>query len=356
MIRMGHEAEIAIAPIELGPMLERVLGWSAINSGTPNLAGLATMAEVLAVAFARLPGELELLDPAPGHGVSATGESVPIDAGKHLVLRVRPDAERRVLLTGHMDTVYGPEDAFQTCEWLDERRLRGPGVLDMKSGLAVMLAGLEAFEQSGPSLGYDVLINSDEETGSASSASIIADLARGKLAALTYEPTMPGGFVARARPGSGNYSAVVRGRAAHAGRNPEDGRNALVAASDLALRLSRERRPDFSINPAKIDGGGPNNVVPPLAVLRFNIRPRAAEDSAEAADLVARLSAEFLRITTWRSMSTEAWAGPRSRSEQLPKPCLRWSRMLPRRSATESSGAIPVASATATTSLPAASP
>jgi glutamate carboxypeptidase len=89
-----------------------------------------------------------------------------------------------------------------------------------------------------------VLINADEETGSLSSAPLIARLAAGKAAALTYEPSaLPDGTLAGARAGSGNYSAVVTGKSAHAGRNPDDGRNALVAAADLALRLKALHRP-----------------------------------------------------------------------------------------------------------------
>ncbi|MCB2080004.1 MAG: hydrolase, partial [Novosphingobium sp.] len=163
------------------------------------------------------------------------------------------------------------------------------GTADMKGGLSLILAALTAFEATSPSLGYDVLINSDEETGSLSSASLIAELARGKLAALTYEPALPGGVMARARPGSGNFAAIVTGVSAHAGRNPEDGRNALVAAADIAQRLQAERRERLKINPARIEGGGPNNMVPDLAVLHFNIRPRGTEDMAQADMLIREL-------------------------------------------------------------------
>ncbi|HEX8535707.1 MAG TPA: M20/M25/M40 family metallo-hydrolase, partial [Allosphingosinicella sp.] len=77
---------------------------------------------------------------------------------------------------------------------------------------------------------------------------------------------------------SGNFSIFVHGRSAHAGRNPEDGRNAIVAAADLALRLAKAKGPRLSVNPARIDGGSPNNVVPDHAVLRVNMRPATAED------------------------------------------------------------------------------
>jgi glutamate carboxypeptidase len=275
-----------LAPIERAPILARTLEWAAVNSGTANLDGLAAMAGHLADAFAALPGEVRLVDPAPVEKVNASGQLQQVGHGRHLVLSVRPQAERRVILTGHMDTVYPLGHPFQTSTWLDADTLNGPGTADMKGGLALMLAGLAAYEQAGPTLGYDVLVNSDEETGSLSSAALIAHLAQGKLAALTYEPGLPDGSMARARPGSGNYAAIVTGRSAHAGRNPQDGRNALVAASDLALRLAAGVREGLSINPARIDGGGPNNVVPELAILHFNLRPRTPELATTAQALI----------------------------------------------------------------------
>lgn len=287
----GAEADL-LAPVERAPILDRTLEWAAINSGTGNLDGLAAMAGRLADAFAQLPGEVRLVDAAPVEKVDAKGQLRELGHGRHLVLSVRPEAERRVILTGHMDTVYAREHPFQTSAWLDDDTLNGPGTADMKGGLSLMLAGLTAYERAAPTLGYDVLINSDEETGSLSSAALIADLARGKLAALTYEPGLPDGSMARARPGSGNYAAVVTGRSAHAGRNPQDGRNALLAASDLALRLAAGIRDGLTINPARIEGGAPNNTVPDLAILHFNLRPRTPELAEVARALVDAAVAE----------------------------------------------------------------
>ena len=292
---MTREEALLLAPISRDAMTAQVLDWTAINSGTANLTGLADMADRLAEAFGSLPGTVSLTEPAPVETVTAAGETASVVHGRHLVLRVRPEAPRRVLLTGHMDTVYAPDHPFQSGAWLDGDRLNGPGAADMKGGLALMLAGLTAFEAGAPSLGYDVLINSDEETGSASSAPLIAELARDKIAALTYEPALPGGGMARARPGSGNFTAVVTGRAAHAGRNPADGRNAVVAAGDLALRLHRARQPALAINPARIEGGGPNNIVPALALLRINLRPRGPAEAVAARALLDRHLAEVAR-------------------------------------------------------------
>src|SRR3546814_4273662 len=96
----------------------------------------------------------------------------------------------------------------------------------MKGGLMVMLTALEAIERSpiAASIGYEAVINSDEEISSVGSAPMIAEAARGKHAALTYEPAMPDGMPAGARPGSGNFSIAITGKAAHDGRNPEEER------------------------------------------------------------------------------------------------------------------------------------
>ncbi|MES2059305.1 MAG: hydrolase [Pseudomonadota bacterium] len=266
------------------PMLAQVERWSEINSGTRNLAGLEKVAALLADAFSALPGDILLVEPEAAESVGIDGSVTPLAHGKHLHLRVRPDAPAQMLFTGHMDTVYPVDHPFQSLTFRDDGTLNGPGVADMKSGLALMLAALKSVEASPlrDRIGYEVVINSDEETGSFSSAGLIARAARGKIAALTYEPALPDGTLAGARGGTGNFSIVVHGLSAHAGRNPDDGRNAIVAAADLALRLAQARGPRLAVNPARIDGGGPNNVVPDLAILRVNFRPATLEDIARA--------------------------------------------------------------------------
>lgn len=284
-----------LARVNPAPMLNQVLAWSASNTGTGNLSGLAQQAALLADAFAALPGTVTLEAPAPVEAIAADGSTIAVDYGQHLVLRVRPQAVRRFLLTGHMDTVFPADHSFQQTRWLDDTTLNGPGVADMKGGIAVILAALTAFETSeaAAAVGYDVMVNADEETGSLSSARLIADLAYGKVAALTYEPSaLPDGTLAGARAGSGNYSLVVRGKSAHAGRNPDDGRNALVAAAALAVGLKAIHCDGLSVNPARIDGGSANNVVPDLAVLRFNIRPRDADAEFKFASAIEALIAK----------------------------------------------------------------
>jgi glutamate carboxypeptidase len=285
---MGELSKIEQVTVERAaaePMLDQVLEWSALNSGSRNLPGLERMAGVLADVFSALPGALELVDPAPVEAVDPAGRTIAMGHGRNLHLKVRPDAPVQLLFTGHMDTVFAIDHPFQHTQWLEDGVLNGPGVADMKGGLAVVLAALKAVETSGSadSLGYELIVNSDEEVGSLGSAPLIARAARGKSAALTYEPSaLPDGTFAGARPGSGNFSIVVHGKSAHAGRNPEDGRNAIVAAAELALRLERLIKDGLTVNSSRIEGGGPSNVVPDLAVLRVNLRPRTPDIEAEA--------------------------------------------------------------------------
>ncbi len=305
------------------PMLDQVLEWAAINSGSRNLSGLGRMAEVLGEAFSALPGELTMAEGGAVEAVDPSGRRFALEHGRNLHLNVRPQARLQLLFTGHMDTVYAADHDFQQIRWLEDGTLNGPGVADMKGGIAVMLAALKAVEASAAAgaIGYEVVINSDEEVGSLGSAALIAQAARGKRAALTYEPSaLPDGTLAGARPGSANFSLVVRGRSAHAGRNPEDGRNAILAAAELALRLEQAGRDGLSVNPARIDGGGPTNVVPDLAVLRVNLRPRNAEREAEARRLI---DAAVAAVAGEREVAIEVHGGfgrpPKPMTPQMEK-------------------------------------
>ena len=266
------------------PLLPRTLEWARTNSGTTNLDGLKSVAAMLADAFSVLPGDTRLVEPEPVDAVRADGSVDLVRRGQHLVATIRPEAPVRILLTGHMDTVFPADHSFQQITELETGVLNGPGLADMKGGISVMLGALQLLEQSrfASRIGYDVMINSDEEVGSGSSAALIKRLAGGKTAALTYEPALPDGTLAGERGGSGNFSIIFTGKSAHAGRNPDEGRNALIAAADMALRLKALHREGLSVNPAKIDGGGPNNAVPEHAILRVNFRPKSLEDQSEA--------------------------------------------------------------------------
>lgn len=296
MLRISSLELAALEIIDGAAMLAQVEAWAAVNSGSRNLAGLTTMADLLTAAVCPLGGDALLVEPSAITAIGVDGRAAPLPHGHNLHVARRPTAAVRVLLTGHMDTVFAADHPFQACRWLDATTLNGPGTADMKGGIAVMLAALAALEASpfAERLGWEVVINSDEEVSSLGSAALLAGAARRCHLGLTYEPALPDGTLAGGRKGSGNFSAVVRGRAAHAGREIEEGRNAVLAAADLALRLAALMRahPGVSVNPAKIDGGGPNNIVPDLAVLRFNVRPTTpAEQETITAAIAALVTA-----------------------------------------------------------------
>jgi glutamate carboxypeptidase len=283
--------------IDQAAMLSQVQLWCGVNSGSFNLKGLTETAHMLVREFAQLPGNAALVQAQPTTRVLNNGDIDEMQHGDHLVVTVRPDAPIQLLFTGHMDTVFPVDHAFQAQKWISDGILNGPGAADMKGGIAVMLAALLAIESETdiPDFGYQVLINSDEEVGSPSSAGLISEMAQGKLAALTYEPALPDGTLAGARGGSGNYSFIITGKSAHAGRNPDDGRNALVAAADMAVRLKALTQEGLSVNPARIDGGGPNNVVPDHAILRVNLRPQNTEIQNKIIQSIASVVSDIER-------------------------------------------------------------
>ncbi|KTE38421.1 hypothetical protein ATE62_11335 [Sphingopyxis sp. HIX] len=279
-------------------MLDRTLAWSAINSGSFNLPGLSRMAELVGTETERLGGTTVLRDPAPFAYPDARGDLQPVQHGRNLHFRRdAADACNRVLLVGHMDTVFGVDHPFQVPERIDAQTIRGPGVADMKGGIVVMLTAIEALSQTSLAdrLGIEVIVNADEEVSSVGSEPLLAEAARRCTVGLAYEPSAtPEGVLAGARKGCANFAAAIGGRAAHAGRNPHEGRNAIVAAADLAGRIAAltETRPDLTANPARIDGGGPENIVPDRAVLRFNVRLADPADQTWLLDTLDRLVAE----------------------------------------------------------------
>jgi glutamate carboxypeptidase len=265
----------------------RAIDWANVNSGSRNAAGLARMLDLLEAAAAPLAAGVVRL---PTAGSTSVGDDGAVRTEAHadaLQISLRPEAAIQVVLPGHYDTVFPADSALQTVTTRADGALKGPGVADMKGGISVMLAALEAFEThpDRDRVGWTVLLSPDEEIGSPASAPLLAGLgARGHLG-MTYEPAMPDGSLAGARKGSGNYHLIVTGKAAHAGRAFEDGANAIAGAAILAARLHALNgvRDGVTVNVAKIAGGGPLNVVADNAVVRFNVRvpDKAASDWIE---------------------------------------------------------------------------
>jgi glutamate carboxypeptidase len=257
-------------------LVERAIGWCAINSGGRNLAGLAAQAALLESELALLPGTVARETLAPVVQIARGGEEEVEASGEALLLTVRPQAALQVVLTGHYDTVYPQDTQFRAVTRRPDGALHGPGIADMKGGLSVMLGALASFEHhpDASKVGYRVLLSPDEESGSLASAPLLAAIAQFAHLGLTYEPAMEDGALASARKGSGNFHVVVKGRAAHAGRDFAFGRNAVSAAALLAVRLTalNGQRQGVTLNVARMDGGGALNTVPDRAVLRFNVR------------------------------------------------------------------------------------
>jgi glutamate carboxypeptidase len=277
-------ADLAWLDGKRAEMTARLLEWCAINTGSANLSGLAAMRARLRDAFAALGSPADEAPTDRQSSVTPQGHLAEREVGATLRFVRRPQAPVRVLLAGHMDTVFAADHPFQRARMIDDNTLNAPGAADMKGGLLVMLYALKAIERSrfADRIGYEIVINADEEIGSPGSAKLLAEAAKRAQFACVYEPALADGTLAGARKGSGNFSAIFTGRAAHAGRDAASGRNALVASAEFATRIDRltGARPGLTVNVARIDGGGPNNVVPDRAVVRFNARVEAAADAA----------------------------------------------------------------------------
>lgn len=263
-------------------MLEQTMQLSAINSGTHNLAGLTRVAEEFSSLFAPLADTVEVLDSHDIERVDHQGSATTERYGKILSFSKRKSAPFQVLLCGHMDTVFPRDHTFQVPQQIDQHTVTGPGVADMKGGLLVMLTALEAFERSQTSdqLGWQVILNSDEETGSLGSSHVLKAAAQQAHAGLIYEPALADGTLAGARKGSGNFTLVAHGQSAHAGREFSSGRNAIMALTDAMLQLASltNIQRGITVNIARISGGQAFNVVPDQAVCQFNIRCQLPED------------------------------------------------------------------------------
>ncbi|OPX57126.1 glutamate carboxypeptidase [Oceanospirillum multiglobuliferum] len=280
-------------------MLRNTIALAEINSGTFNAQGVNQVGKKLIELFAPLGGDVEIIPVAPYQNVNAKGEVEAHALGDAIRIRKRTDAPLQVFFCGHMDTVFAVNHPFQTVKWLDDDTLNGPGVADLKGGLMVMLNAIAALERSpwAEKIGWEILFNPDEEIGSQGSAPLIADAAKRVHLGMIYEPSFPDGNLAGERKGSGNFSVVIKGRAAHAGREHHLGRNAIRAMCDFISALDdlNGKREGVTINPGFIEGGGAVNIVPDLCISRFNIRLERPEDERwcqnKLADLVARIHA-----------------------------------------------------------------
>ena len=266
-------------------LLQRVKQWVAINTFSWNIEGLSQLLLQLQSAFKILDGEVACMDLPPQKILGSDGHFQSQPLGQALVIRKRPKAPFQILLGGHMDTVYAPSSPFQFIEERGKNIWNGPGVADMKGGIAILLTALEALERSpfANQIGWEVLLTPDEEIGSPGSASLYETAADRHHFGLIFEPSFPDGAFVSQRKGSANYTIIVRGRAAHVGRDFSQGRNAVFPLARFIHQLEGLLNDqDLTINVADIEGKGPVNIVPPLATCRINLRSSSSETLEKA--------------------------------------------------------------------------
>lgn len=271
-------------------MTDDLIALCNLNSGSENVQGLFRVADWLENAFAvlntpvkRIPlPEYRLVDDQGIESTFKTGPALRWDLG--------PDQSTKstqlpsCLWTIHYDTVYEPTDSFQQCIAMPENKLCGPGVIDAKGGIIVMLYAARLAQQflDLSKIHLSLVLTPDEEIASPSSISFWKEIAPEFSTGFLFEPTMADGSLVQSRKGTGTFIIVVRGKAAHAGRNFQDGRNAILQACRVAQELDsyNGKRPNVTINIGRLRGGNAVNVVPDIAVLRVNVRISSPEDQA----------------------------------------------------------------------------
>jgi len=227
---------------------------------------------VLASRFGELGGKIKV------HLAEKFGNHLQVD------FRARGDKSKPVLLLGHMDTVYPIGTISKMPCRVSKGRVFGPGVLDMKAGIALAFHAIEAmlaWNYGKLPRSLSLLLVSDEEVGSSSSRPITERLARQATAVLVLEPAYgPHGAVKTARKGVGEYTIQVTGVAAHSGLDFEKGQSAVIELAHQILEITKlaDARSGITLNVGKISGGTRTNVVPATATASVDVRVSSAKD------------------------------------------------------------------------------
>ena len=225
--------------------------------------------------------------------VERTSDGHPVLHARHASPHEEAET-RRLLMIGHLDTVFPSGTA---AEWLFDRRgdrVRGPGAADAKGGAAVIWLGVAAALQATgglPGLDLHVIVNTDEEAGSIQSRPIFEREAQSADAAFVYEPGRPDGTIVRQRRGARRYRITVTGKAAHTGVEPWAGVNAIESAAHkvIALQSLNDRERFLSVTVAIAKGGTRINVVPDHTVLEVDTRLPDDESATATHDAVEEI-------------------------------------------------------------------
>ncbi|MEP6343104.1 MAG: hydrolase [Maricaulaceae bacterium] len=280
-------------------MVAKAIRWSTINTYSGNLDGLQKFSKILQDDLRQLNCSIEVIETDAMEKVSSDGRLIKTYTAPVIEARANAGAPIQVVLTGHYDTVF-PEGTFENITDIGDGKLNGPGLADMKGGIVVMIEALKAFETTDlkNNIGYHIVLTPDEETGNFASRGRLEIAAKAAHIGLTFEPSMETGAMSGARKGSAIFDVILKGSAAHAGRNPEDGKSAIHAAAKFTDRLEylNFKRDGVSFNVGSIDGGGPSNIVPALAIVRFGVRAPDEEASNWAIQQIDDLLAEVCML------------------------------------------------------------
>ena len=252
------------------------------ESPSDDKAAVDRVAEIVRQKFSRLGGAVRI------HEVKDSGNHLQVDfpgkSGSGQSSSARSNTNP-VLLLGHYDTVY-PLGTLATmpCRVQDDR-LTGPGVLDMKSGIALMLHAIQGLQSwhGGLPRPVTVFLVSDEEVGSDSSRAITEALAKKAAAVLVLEPSYGlRGAVKTGRKGVGEYSVKVTGKASHAGLDFKKGVNAIVELARQIETISgfTDLERGLTVNVGIVSGGSRTNVVPAEATAHIDVRIARLRDAA----------------------------------------------------------------------------
>lgn len=220
-------------------------------------------------------------------------ERVTTEVGSHLLWSGGGDP--RVLVLGHYDTVFPLGTIGRRPFGVTEGRAHGPGVFDMKAGI---VQAIHAIASLGDHSGVELLLTCDEEIGSTTSRGLVEERARASGAVLVLEPSADAGALKIARKGTGNFEVVVRGRAAHAGLEPERGLNALTTLARVIIDIEGFADPSrgTTVTPTLCRSGTASNVVPAEAVVIVDVRVESLAEMDRITDCFMRLSADPLEI------------------------------------------------------------
>jgi len=255
-----------------------------VDCGSYTPDGVNRVADVVADALREIGAHVERLSHHPNDGGRRLGDLV--------IGRVAGDGPR-LLLIGHMDTVFDPGTAAARPYRSSGDRATGPGVTDMKAGLLGGLHAISALIEAGMRPAVTFVANPDEEIGSPFSTPAIRALASDHDVALVLECARANGDIVGARKGIADYHVEVVGRAAHAGVEPEKGRSAILEASHqvLALHAMNGRWPTVTVNAGVIHGGTRPNVVAERCELQVDMRAATVDAFEAAAAEVERIAA-----------------------------------------------------------------